>query len=97
MDTLTGCMHRLIKDKRTESVLFKVISLTAFITLLFRESLCEIFYRCDLDGNGFLSRKEFGLFQLKTSEEECDDDAWDVVKGLLLTQYCTLHIYSARH
>jgi len=44
-----------------------------------RDSLYEIFYRSDLDGNGFLSKKEFSLFQLKASGEECNDDAWDFV------------------
>lgn len=46
----------------------------------------EIFYRCDLDGNGFVSRREFNEFQLRTSGENCDNEAWDVVKGLLLSK-----------
>lgn len=60
-----------------------------------RESLYEIFYRCDLDGNGFLSRKEFGLFQMKTSGEECDDDAWEVAKGITKNLFYHLWGYYA--
>lgn len=45
----------------------------------------EVFYRCDLDGNGYLSRNEFNEFQLRTSGEDCDDEAWSVVKGMCLT------------
>lgn len=41
----------------------------------------EIFYRCDLDGNGYLSQEEFNEFQMRASGEGCDDEAWDVVKG----------------
>ena len=42
----------------------------------------EIFYRCDLNGNGYLSRDEFNEFQMRSSGEGCDDEAWDVVKGI---------------
>ena len=35
----------------------------------------------DLDGNGTLSRDEFNLFQVHTSGEAVDDDAWEVVEG----------------
>eukprot|EP00794_Sanderia_malayensis_P007928 gene7928-8783_t len=41
-----------------------------------RETLFEVFYRSDLDGNGFLNRSEFNHFQMMTSGEGCDDDAW---------------------
>eukprot|EP00112_Aurelia_sp_Birch-Aquarium-sp1_P010503 Seg224.11 transcript_id=Seg224.11/GoldUCD/mRNA.D3Y31 product="EF-hand calcium-binding domain-containing protein 7" protein_id=Seg224.11/GoldUCD/D3Y31 len=52
----------------------------AKFTKVCKETLYEIFYRCDLDGNGFLNRQEFNQFQMKTSGEGVDDDAWDVVK-----------------
>lgn len=46
-----------------------------------REALAEIFDRCDLDDNGYLSREEFDSFQLKSAGEQCDDDAWEIMKG----------------
>ena len=67
-----------------------ISSICHVLCLIFlRESLYEIFYRCDLDGNGFLSRKEFGIFQKRTSGEECDDGAWEVVKGIFYDFYPT--------
>lgn len=52
--------------------------------LIFRDTLMEIFYRCDLNGNGYLSREEFDIFQKRTSGEECDDAAWQVVQGNII-------------
>ena len=46
-----------------------------------REALSDIFDRCDVDENGYLSREEFNLFHMKSAGEECDDDAWEVMKG----------------
>ncbi|XP_020624882.1 EF-hand calcium-binding domain-containing protein 7-like isoform X1 [Orbicella faveolata] len=46
----------------------------------FREALTDIFDRCDLDGNGYLSREEFDFFQMKSGGEQCDDDAWEIMK-----------------
>lgn len=58
------------------------------ICIVFREALADIFERCDLDGNGFLSREEFDLFQMKSGGEQCDDDAWEIMKGnIILTVY----------
>ena len=53
-----------------------------FCTLFCREALRDIFDRCDLDGNGYLSREEFDFFQMKSGSEQCDDDAWEVMKGM---------------
>jgi len=50
------------------------------LTKLSKDTLMEIFYRCDLDGNGYLSYDEFNIFQKKCSGEECDEEAWEVVK-----------------
>ncbi|XP_038048432.1 EF-hand calcium-binding domain-containing protein 7-like [Patiria miniata] len=46
----------------------------------FRNALADIFELVDLDGNGTLSREEFNIFQLRTSGESVDDDAWEVVE-----------------
>ena len=46
-----------------------------------RNALVDIFELVDLDGNGTLSREEFNIFQLRTSGEAVDDDAWEVVEG----------------
>lgn len=50
------------------------------LTKMFREALADIFDRCDLDENGYLSREEFNLFHMKSAGEECDDDAWEIMK-----------------
>lgn len=47
----------------------------------FRETLVDVFEHCDLDDNGYLSRDEFDLFQLKSGGDLCDDDAWQVMNG----------------
>ena len=47
-----------------------------------RDAFLEIFYRSDFDGNGYLSREEFDEFQLRSSGEGCEDEAWHVVKGM---------------
>lgn len=50
------------------------------LTKSFREALANIFQHCDLDSNGSLSREEFDLFQMKSGGEQCDDDAWEIMK-----------------
>ena len=34
-----------------------------------------------MDDNGYLKREEFDLFQMKSGGDQCDDDAWQVMKG----------------
>lgn len=51
-----------------------------------REALSDIFEVIDIDGNGLLSLEEYNFFELRTSGEKCDKDAWAVCKG-----HCFLH------
>jgi len=50
------------------------------LTKEFQLLLSEIYSQIDLDGNGFLSRKEFNLFNWRTSGEEVADEEWNVVE-----------------
>ncbi|XP_076026273.1 EF-hand calcium-binding domain-containing protein 7 [Genypterus blacodes] len=50
------------------------------LTSEFREVLSDIFDVIDLDGNGLLSLEEYNFFELRTSGEKCDKDAWAVCK-----------------
>ncbi|XP_028259706.1 EF-hand calcium-binding domain-containing protein 7 [Parambassis ranga] len=45
-----------------------------------REVLSDIFEVIDLDGNGLLSLEEYNFFELRTSGEKCDKDAWAICK-----------------
>ncbi|KAJ0032638.1 hypothetical protein NQD34_002719 [Periophthalmus magnuspinnatus] len=44
------------------------------------EVLSDIFEMIDLDGNGLLSLDEYNFFELRTSGEKCDKEAWAVCK-----------------
>ncbi|XP_035808817.2 EF-hand calcium-binding domain-containing protein 7 isoform X1 [Amphiprion ocellaris] len=50
------------------------------LTRELREVLSDIFEVIDLDGNGLLSLEEYNFFELRTSGEKCDKDAWTVCK-----------------
>ncbi|XP_074524761.1 EF-hand calcium-binding domain-containing protein 7 [Halichoeres trimaculatus] len=50
------------------------------LTRELREVLSDIFEVIDMDGNGMLSLEEYNFFELRTSGEKCDRDAWAVCK-----------------
>ncbi|XP_070764430.1 EF-hand calcium-binding domain-containing protein 7 [Enoplosus armatus] len=50
------------------------------LTRELREVLSDIFEVIDMDGNGLLSLEEYNFFELRTSGEKCDKDAWAVCK-----------------
>uniref|UniRef100_A0A3P9HDS5 EF-hand calcium-binding domain-containing protein 7 n=1 Tax=Oryzias latipes TaxID=8090 RepID=A0A3P9HDS5_ORYLA len=45
-----------------------------------REVLSDIFDTIDLDGNSLLSLEEYNFFELRTSGEQCDKEAWAICK-----------------
>uniref|UniRef100_A0A672Z4Q3 EF-hand calcium binding domain 7 n=1 Tax=Sphaeramia orbicularis TaxID=375764 RepID=A0A672Z4Q3_9TELE len=50
------------------------------LTRELREVLSDIFEVIDLDGNNLLSLEEYNFFELRTSGEKCDKEAWAVCK-----------------
>nr|XP_029133146.1 EF-hand calcium-binding domain-containing protein 7 isoform X1 [Labrus bergylta] len=50
------------------------------LTRELREVLSDIFEVIDTDGNCLLSLEEYNFFEMRTSGEKCDKDAWAVCK-----------------
>ncbi|XP_027805339.2 EF-hand calcium-binding domain-containing protein 7 isoform X1 [Marmota flaviventris] len=78
----TGC--RLKKERKpiTEEaqLVYRDETGELFLTEEFRSTLLDIFEVIDLDGNGLLSLEEYNFFELRTSGEKCDEDAWAICK-----------------
>ncbi|KAI5243593.1 Ef-Hand Calcium-Binding Domain-Containing Protein 7 [Manis pentadactyla] len=78
----TGCILRKeIKTIAEEAQLvYRDETGELFLTKEFRSTLSDIFEVIDLDGNGLLSLEEYNFFELRTSGEKCDEDAWAVCR-----------------
>ncbi|KAJ8040221.1 EF-hand calcium-binding domain-containing protein 7 [Holothuria leucospilota] len=77
----SGCRLKPRKEKHGQKTpLVEKVQDEYKVTKEFRNALIDIFDMVDLDSNGTLSRDEFNMFQLRTSGEVIDDDAWEVVE-----------------
>ncbi|KFQ35586.1 EF-hand calcium-binding domain-containing protein 7 [Mesitornis unicolor] len=78
----TGCRLKKVKPQITGEA--KLVSRgedgDLALTKEFRTALLDIFETIDLDGNGLLSLEEYNFFELRTSGEKCDEEAWAVCK-----------------
>ncbi|XP_035882110.1 EF-hand calcium-binding domain-containing protein 7 isoform X3 [Phyllostomus discolor] len=78
----TGCRLRKEIQPITEEaqLVYRDETGELFLTKEFRSTLSDIFEVIDLDGNGLLSLEEYNFFELRTSGEKCDEDAWAVCR-----------------
>ncbi|XP_012733531.2 EF-hand calcium-binding domain-containing protein 7 isoform X2 [Fundulus heteroclitus] len=80
----TGCRLKKQSKKnfsdKSVKLVYKTDTGELDLTSELREVLSEIFEVIDLDGNGLLSLEEYNFFELRTSGEKCDQDAWAVCK-----------------
>ncbi|XP_058494085.1 EF-hand calcium-binding domain-containing protein 7 [Solea solea] len=67
-------------SNKTVELVYKTDTGELDLTRELREALTDIFEVIDLDGNGLLSLEEYNFFELRTSGEKCDKDAWAVCK-----------------
>eukprot|EP00061_Rhincodon_typus_P012765 g38692.t1 len=75
----TGCrLRKRRKSKTREAKLVHREDGNLALTKEFRAALSDIFEIIDLDGNGLLSFDEYNFFELRTSGEKCDREAWIV-------------------
>ncbi|XP_064003104.1 EF-hand calcium-binding domain-containing protein 7 isoform X1 [Pogoniulus pusillus] len=78
----TGCRLKKVKQQITgeAKLVYRGEDGDLALTKEFRAALLDIFETIDLDGNGLLSLEEYNFFELRTSGEKCDEEAWAVCK-----------------
>ncbi|NXP38922.1 EFCB7 protein, partial [Leiothrix lutea] len=78
----TGCRLRKVKTQipGEAKLLWRDEDGELALTKEFQAALLDIFETIDLDGNGLLSLEEYNFFELRTSGEKCDQEAWAVCK-----------------
>ncbi|NXW85669.1 EFCB7 protein, partial [Alopecoenas beccarii] len=78
----TGCRLKKVKSQITgeAKLVYRGEDGELALTKEFRSTLLDIFETIDLDGNGLLSLEEYNFFELRTSGEKCDEEAWTVCK-----------------
>ncbi|KAM4642224.1 EF-hand calcium-binding domain-containing protein 7 [Discoglossus pictus] len=84
----TGCRLRKKRKPVTKDaqLVYRDGNDDLVLTPEFRSTLSDMFDIIDLDGNGLLSLEEYNFFELRTSGEKCDDDAWEVCKETFETK-----------
>nr|XP_009686981.1 PREDICTED: EF-hand calcium-binding domain-containing protein 7 isoform X2 [Struthio camelus australis] len=78
----TGCKLKKVKPQitREAKLVYRGEDGELALTKEFRAALLDVFETIDLDGNGLLSLEEYNFFELRTSGEKCDEEAWAVCK-----------------
>ncbi|NWY03009.1 EFCB7 protein, partial [Nothoprocta ornata] len=78
----TGCRLKKVKTQITgeAKLVYRGEDGELALTKELRAALLEVFETIDLDGNGLLSLEEYNFFELRTSGEKCDEEAWAVCK-----------------
>ncbi|XP_066479533.1 EF-hand calcium-binding domain-containing protein 7 isoform X2 [Tiliqua scincoides] len=78
----TGCRLRKVRKqiKGEPKLVYQDGDGNFVLTKEFREILSQIFEMVDLDGNGSLSLEEYNFFEMRTSGENCDAEAWTICK-----------------